>query len=193
MKSVAVFCGSSAGKNRAIQDATKVLARLLVRRDLSLVYGGGSTGLMGILADTALASGGKVMGVIPRAVARKEIVHPNLTELHVVESMRERKTMFMDLADGFILLPGGLGTLDEFVEVVSWAQLGMHKKPIGILNLCGYYDFLISQFERSVQEQFVWPEHRGFWQIHTDPEKLLDGFASYNAPVVSKWVQRDQL
>src|SRR4029453_5719327 len=155
MERICVFCGSSAGTRPAYVQAARQLAAELVRRKLGLVYGGGQVGLMGTLADAALSQGGQVIGVIPGPLASKELAHPRLTEMRVVASMHERKATMASLVDGFIALPGGLGTLEETLEILTWAQLGIHRKPIGILNVEGYYDGLLRMLDHAVDEQFV--------------------------------------
>ncbi len=157
---VGVFCGSQAGNDARYIEITILAASCIVQRGYGIVYGGGRVGLMGVLADTALAAGGEVIGVIPEALAGKEIAHDGLTELHVVSSMHERKALMADLSDAFIALPGGFGTMDEFCEVLTWAQLRIHDKPVGLLNTSGYYDELIALFDKMVREGFVTPRNR---------------------------------
>ncbi len=193
MKRIGVFCGSAAGKNQAIQQVTQELGRLMVQRDLSLVYGGASVGLMGMLADQVLQSGGQAYGVIPKAIERREIVHRGLTELYETETMHERKTTMANLSDAFLILPGGFGTLDEFFDVTTWAQLGSHQKPIGVLNIAGYYDGLFTFFRRGIEEQFIWPEHRKFIYLEEDPTKVLDQLEKHEPPKVDKWVPWDKI
>jgi uncharacterized protein (TIGR00730 family) len=166
------------------------LGTLLARRGITVVYGGASVGLMGALSDAALAAGGEVIGVIPRALFEKEIAHTGLTQLRVVDSMHERKALMSDLADGFIALPGGVGTFEEFLEVVTWAQLGMHAKPCGLLNVDGYYDHLIAFLDRAVADKFIRPEHQAIVIRDGDPSRLLDAFAVYRAPLIEKWIDR---
>lgn len=193
MRKVCVFCGSSSGKNPGIQGVAGELGRLLARHDITLIYGGASVGLMGILADSTLEAGGRVIGVIPKGMERKEITHRGLTELYVVDSMHDRKEKMGELADGFIGLPGGLGTLETFFEVLSWAQLGLHQKPIGLLNACGYYDSLLKFLERSVSEQFVWLEHKRLWHVDTEPSRLLNTLITHQPPVIEKWIGWKQI
>lgn len=161
MQSVCVFCGSSAGANPAYARAARTLGTELARRGVAIVYGGGHVGLMGMLADAALDSGGTVIGVIPKALADREVAHHGLTELHVVQNMHERKAMMADLCDAFVALPGGYGTLEEFFEVVTWLQLGIHERPVGLLNVDGFYDPLIAMIDSCVQETFVSQNNRG--------------------------------
>lgn len=188
MKSICVYCGSSPGRQEAYASAARDLAKSLVDRNLRLVYGGASVGIMGLVADAVLQLGGEAVGVIPDALMRKEIAHPNLTELHVTRSMHERKTMMAELSDGFIALPGGVGTLEEIFEIWTWAQLGFHGKPCGLLNIAGYYDSLIAFLDHTVAEQFVREPHRSMLLVEHDPEALLDRFSSYEPPTIQKWV-----
>ncbi|MDX2232743.1 MAG: TIGR00730 family Rossman fold protein [Leptolyngbyaceae cyanobacterium bins.349] len=187
MKSICVFCGSSLGARPAYQEAAKQLGQILAERGLQLVYGGGNVGLMGIVADATLAAGGEAIGVIPEFLAVKEIAHMNLTQLHVVPSMHDRKAMMADLADGFIALPGGFGTFEEFCEILTWAQLGLHPKPQGLLNVEGYYDPLLQLFDQAVREKFLRADLRGLVLAATTPNSLLDQFQHYQAPNVEKW------
>lgn len=186
MQRICVFCGSSMGRNGAYRDAAAALGRLLAREGIGLVYGGASVGLMGTVADAVLAAGGEVIGVIPRALESKEIAHAGLSALHVVETMHERKALMAELADGFIALPGGMGTFDEFFEVVTWAQLGIHAKPFGLLNVAGYYDRLAAFLDYTVAEGFVRGEHREMIAVEESPEALLERFRARRAPVVEK-------
>ncbi|KAB0670456.1 TIGR00730 family Rossman fold protein [Oryzomonas sagensis] len=190
MKSICVYCGSNPGRQEDYAGAARDLAKSLVDRNLRLVYGGASVGIMGMVADTVLELGGKAVGVIPDALMRKEIAHPNLTELHVTRSMHERKTMMAELSDGFIALPGGIGTLEEIFEIWTWAQLGFHSKPCGLLNIAGYYDALIAFLDHTVAEQFVRAPHRSMLLVEQSPNALLDRFAGYAPPTVQKWVEK---
>jgi len=192
MKSICVYCGSSPGRQEAYANAARDLAKSLVDRNLRLVYGGASVGIMGLVADAVLHLGGEAVGVIPDALMRKELAHPNLTELHVTRSMHERKTMMAELSDGFIALPGGVGTLEELFEIWTWAQLGFHGKPCGLLNIAGYYDALITFLDHTVEEQFVREPHRSMLLVEHDPEALLDRFAGYEPPTVQKWVEKSE-
>ncbi len=189
---VCVFCGSSSGARPAYAAAARELGELLARHGIGLVYGGGDVGLMGVLADSALAAGGEVIGVIPQALADREVAHGGLTALHVVRTMHERKQMMHDLSDGFIALPGGLGTLEEFFEVLTWGQLGMHAKPCGILDVEGYYEPLLALLDRAVDDQLLKPENRAMLIYDTSAERLLDRMAKYRAPVVTKWIGGDE-
>ena len=181
MKSVCVFTGSSAGIRPEYREAARDLGRLLAQRGIGIVYGGAHVGLMGAVADAALDAGGSVIGVIPQALVAKEIAHTGLTELRVVASMHERKAMMADLADAFVTLPGGLGTLEEFFEVLTWAQLGLHGKPCGLLNVCGYFDGLLTFTDHAAAEGFVRREHREMVFVADSPVVLLDRLARAQA------------
>ena len=176
-RKICVFTGSRHGASRAYADAAEQLARDLVERGFGLVYGGGNVGLMNIIADAVLDLGGHVTGVIPNALVSKEVAHRGLSELRVVNSMHERKALMAELSDGFIALPGGIGTMEEFFEVLSWAQLGIHNKPCGLLNVSGYYDPLIEFLDHAVSKDFVKPKHRALLIVEHDPMTLLDRFA----------------
>jgi hypothetical protein len=191
MRRVCVFSGSSPGARPAYAEATRALATALVRRGLGLVYGGAKVGLMGILADAVLAGGGEVVGVIPRRLMTKELAHPELTELRVVGSMHDRKREMADRADAFVALPGGIGTLEELTEVLSWAQLGLHAKPCGVLDACGYFDRLVEFLDHAVAERFLRPAHRAMLVVAADPDELLEQLAAYRAPAIEKWLDRD--
>jgi uncharacterized protein (TIGR00730 family) len=192
MKRVCIFCGSSAGARPAYAASAEALGAELARRGLGLVYGGGAVGLMGIVADSALAAGGEVMGVIPQALVAKEIGHRGLSELRVVGSMHERKALMAELSDAFVALPGGLGTLEEFCEILTWSQLGLHRKPFGLLNVEGYYDGLLGFFDHAVAERFVYPEHRAMVLEEGEAGALLERLASYVPPVMDKWIDRKE-
>lgn len=173
MHSICVFCGSSSGRNPVYAAAAQSLGTVFAEQGIGLVYGGGRVGLMGILADAVLAAGGRVVGVIPQALALREVAHAQLTELHIVESMHERKALMADLSDGFIALPGGYGTLEEVCEAITWTQLRIHDKLCGLLNIGGYYDSLLGLFDQFVEEGFVRSEYRGIVLADTDPLRLL--------------------
>ena len=176
-RKICVFTGSRHGASTAYADAAEQLARDLVERSFGLIYGGGNVGLMNIIADAVLDLGGHVTGVIPNALVSKEVAHRGLSELRVVNSMHERKALMAELSDGFIALPGGIGTMEEFFEVLSWAQLGIHNKPCGLLNVSGYYDPLIEFLDHAVSQDFVKPKHRALLIVEHDPITLLDRFA----------------
>lgn len=187
MKQIAVYCGSSFGASKSYRQAAKQLGLELVRQDITLVYGGASVGLMGTVADTVLEAGGNVIGVIPYLLEDREISHNNLTKLYRVNSMHERKQKMADLADGFITLPGGPGTLEEFFEVFTWAQLGIHQKPIGLLNINNYYDTLITLFDQMTQEQFLQQRYANMTIIDSNPTYLLNKFRSFEAPDIKTY------
>jgi uncharacterized protein (TIGR00730 family) len=182
MERIAVFCGATLGADPAHADAARHLGRAIAARGLGLVTGGGHVGLMGVVADAALAAGGEVAGVIPRRLVERELAHTGLTELVVVESMAERKAAMVDLSSGFVALPGGLGTLDELAEVLTWAQLGLHAKPTGMLDVGGYWQPLLAWLDRSVREGYVTPAHRDAIVVSDDPDAILDAFAAFRAP-----------
>lgn len=192
MKSICVFCGSSSGVRPEYADAARQLGALLAERGIGLVYGGGRVGLMGIIADAVLTHGGHVSGIIPEFLFKKEIEHKDVSDLRVVGSMHERKALMADLADGFIALPGGWGTLDEFCEILTWAQLGLHTKPCGLLNVAGYYDSFLQFFDTATTEGFVQPQYRALVLADTDPARLLDRMAAYQPPQTVKWMKDEQ-
>jgi uncharacterized protein (TIGR00730 family) len=189
MRRVCVFCGSNLGGRPEYADATRRLGELIAGRGLGLVYGGGNVGLMGVLADAALGAGGEVIGVIPAALQAKELAHAGLTELFVVDSMHERKANMADLSDAFAALPGGYGTLDELFEILTWAQLGIHAKPVGLLDVAGYFGPLLAALDHMTTERFVRPKHRALLHVADTPERLLDVLlhAPPAAPV-EKWL-----
>ncbi len=187
-----VFCGSSTGNRISYRDAAEQLGVLLVERGIELVYGGGNIGLMGILADTVLGRGGRAIGVIPESLMAKEVGHTGLTELRIVSSMHERKALMSDLSDGFIALPGGFGTLEEFCEVVTWSQLGLQSKPCGLLNVENYYDPLLELFDHAVSEGFLREENRRLVLDDESPVRLLDKMAAFQPEPVAKWIDRQE-
>ena len=193
MKRICVYCGSSIGKRPEYATAAKALGKALVDCNIGLVYGGASVGIMGLIANTVLELGGEVVGIIPQAIADKEIAHTGLTELNVVANMHERKAMMADYSDGFIALPGGMGTLEELFEVLTWAQLGFHQKPCGVLNVEGYYDHLIAFLEHAVDQEYLKSQHFGMLQTATEPDALLELLSRYQAPVDGKWITRKDL
>ncbi|HEY3449115.1 MAG TPA: TIGR00730 family Rossman fold protein [Myxococcales bacterium] len=190
MRRVCVYCGSSPGGRAEYAAAAGLLAKALVRRGLGLVYGGGNVGLMGVVADAMLDAGGEAVGVIPRSLMDKELGHPRLTKLHVVGSMHERKAMMADLADAFVAMPGGYGTFEEFCEVLGWTQLGLQRKPCGLLDVGGFWEGLLALFDRAVAERFVRPDHRALVLHSADPDALLDQMAAWAPPAVPKWIDR---
>ena len=190
MKRICVFCGSSAGSRAEYRAAAGEFGAELVRRNIGLVYGGSNVGLMGIVADAVLAAGGEAIGVIPQPLMAREVGHTGLTKLHVVRSMHERKALMADLADAFVALPGGFGTLDEFCEVVTWTQLGLHLKPCGILNVLGYYGSLLAMFDHAVREQFLKPENRQLVLSRDSTPELLEALEDWRPTPVAEWLDR---
>ncbi|MGI8477792.1 MAG: TIGR00730 family Rossman fold protein [Thermomicrobiales bacterium] len=192
LASICVFCGSNVGSRQAYAAAAERLGAFLAASGIRLVYGGGRVGLMGVVASAALAAGGEVVGVIPEALARREVAHESLTELHVVETMHERKAKMASLADGFIALPGGFGTFEELCEILTWSQLGLHRKPIGIVDVHGFYDGLIALFDHAVDEGFLRPDHRALVIHDDDAARLLARMRAFRPPVTTKWLDPDQ-
>ena len=192
MKSICVFCGSSYGTRETYADAARATGRVIADQGYTLVYGGARVGLMGTVADAALEAGGKVIGVLPKALEDKEIGHEGLTELHLVGSMHERKAKMADLSDAFIALPGGVGTLEEIFEVWTWGQLGYHKKPCGFLNIDGYYDHLIRFLDHQTDQGFTKDVMRDMVQIAGTPEEMVGLFENYTPPSAPKWIKRDE-
>ena len=192
MQRVCVFCGSSPGAQPEYVQMAEQLGCVLAERNLGLVYGGSNVGMMGKVANAALQGGNEVIGVIPERLAQKGVAHPNLSKLHIVGSMHERKALMADLADAFIALPGGLGTIEEFFEVLTWAQLGIHRKPCGLLDVCQYYSKLLGFIDHAVSQRFVKKEHRSMVLIAESPEMLLQQFQEYQVPQVDKWIDRSR-
>mgnify|MGYP003503646640 CR=1 FL=1 len=192
MERVCVYCGASRGRDPAYAEAARAIGAAIAKRGLGLVYGGAHVGLMGAVADAALAHGGEVIGVLPRALEARELAHRGLSELHVVDSMHERKARMAELADAFVAMPGGLGTYEELFEIWTWGQLGWHHKPCGLLNAAGFYDKLVAFLDGATDDQFLKPEHRAMLVVDADPDRLLDRFAAYTPPVVTKWIGGDQ-
>jgi len=197
MKRICVFCGSNAGHDARYRAEAEALGRLLASRGIELIYGGGNVGLMGALADACLAADGTVIGVIPEALLGKEVAgrhvdHRALTRMEVVDSMHTRKARMAELADGFIALPGGFGTFEEFCEILTWGQLGFHVKPMGLLNVAGFYDPLLALFDHAVHEGFLRPQNRAMALADTDIGRLLDAMATYRPEPVSKWLKEER-
>jgi uncharacterized protein (TIGR00730 family) len=192
MRRICVYAGSNPGSDPAYAEAARALAALMAARGIGLVYGGGKVGLMGVLADTILDAGGEAIGVMPQALIDREIGHPGLTELKVVHSMHERKALMAELADAFVAVPGGIGTLEELIEIYTWSQLGIHDKACGVLNVRGYYDGLAAFLDHAVREGFLRAEHRAALTVAEDPAELLDAFAAFVPPRVGKWLELDQ-
>lgn len=191
MRSVCVFCGSSPGARPAYADAARALGTEIARRGMRLVYGGASVGLMGIVADAAVSAGGAATGVIPEHFVEHEVAHEGLEDLRVVGSMHERKALMADLSDGFVALPGGFGTLEEFAEVLTWSQIGVQRKPCGLLDVEGFYAPLLSFFDHAVTERFVRAEHRDLVLAGVDPAGLLDALEAWSPPGAEKWLDRE--
>ena len=187
-----VFCGSSSGRDPVYVETARLLGETLARNGIELVYGGASVGLMGAVANAVLAEGGRVTGVMPQALVHKEIAHTGLSDLRVVGSMHERKALMAELSDGFIALPGGLGTFEELFEVWTWAQLGYHKKPCALLNVAGFYDRLADFLDNVVERGFVKPVHRAMLIVKDEPSALVDAIRSYKPPKVEKWIRASE-
>lgn len=192
LRSVCVFCGSSSGRRPEYAAAARQLGTLLAQRGIRLVYGGGNVGLMGVLADATLAEGGQVIGVIPQHLMAKELGHLGLTQLKIVASMHERKATMADLSDAFIALPGGIGTFEELLEILTWGQLGLHAKPCGLLDVCGYYAPLRQMLATAADEGFLRPQHERLLVCSSDPTELLDLMTKYAPPELPKWIDRDE-
>jgi len=190
MNAIAVFCGSSAGKDPLYSRLAVDLGRTFARRGITLLYGAGNIGLMGVMADAALENGGRVFGSIPHFIKEKEVCHTGLSELVLVDSMHQRKQLLAEKADGFITLPGGFGTLDELFEILTWKQLQLHKKPIGLLNWNGYYDHLVAHIDRMIDEGFIKPQHRDLLVVSDDLDTLLDEMANAPSDFGTKWVEK---
>jgi len=192
VRRVCVFCGSSAGCDPRYAEQAAALARELVSRGMGVVFGGGSVGLMGVLADELLASGGAVTGVIPHGLAARELAHRGVADMRVVPTMHARKALMAELADGFVALPGGMGTLEELFEIVTWSQLGIHRKPIGVLNVAGYYDPLVALLDHAVAGGFVPPQSRGLVIVDEEPARLLDRMAAHEPPPGPAWITPEE-
>lgn len=191
---ICVFTGSQAGNRPAYAEQARRLGRLLGQRGIGLVYGGGSVGLMGVIADAALEAGAEVIGVIPEVLMIREVTHTGLTELRIVDTMHERKALMAELSDAFIAMPGGFGTLDELFEAITWAQLGLHRKPVGLLNVEGYYDPLLALIEHAIAEGFILPEYAQLLTVDSDPEELLEQLLRYEPPVIApRWITKEQI
>lgn len=190
MKRLCVFTGASSGSRPTYARAAEALAGAVAERGLTLVYGGTRVGLMGILADSVLNAGGEVIGVIPDGLFSKEVPHAGLTDLRIVKSMHERKHLMADLSDGFVAMPGGIGTLEELTEIYTWSQLGLHRKPCGLLNVDGYFDHLLQFLDHAVDEGFLKPNQRNTLIVRDEPGHLLNDFASYQPPLTGKWLDR---
>jgi uncharacterized protein (TIGR00730 family) len=192
MRRICVFCGSSNGNRPLYAESARALGKAMLQRSLGLVYGGGNVGLMGTIADAVRDGGGEVIGVIPQALVERELAHRGVTQLLVVQSMHERKAKMAELSDAFIAMPGGFGTFEEFCEIITWAQLGLHRKPCGILNVEGYYDSLLSLFDHAVSEGFLRNENRELVFEETDTGRLLEKLANFKSPKTERWIDRDE-
>ncbi|MDX1419306.1 MAG: TIGR00730 family Rossman fold protein [Rubricoccaceae bacterium] len=192
LRRLCVYCGSKPGHRPAYAEAAHALGTLLADQGVGLVYGGASIGLMGVVADAVLDGGGEVLGVIPHGIAAKEVAHPDVTELFLVGSMHERKALMADLADGFLALPGGLGTLEEIAEALTWAQLGIHAKPCGLLNVAGYFDGLVAYLDHAEAEGLLRPEHRALVLVEPSPERILGRLRAHRPPAMPRWISRDE-
>ena len=190
LRRLCVYCGSKPGHRPDYAEAARALGTRLAEEGVGLVYGGASVGLMGAVAGAVLDGGGEALGVLPHGLAAKEVAHPGLTELFLVHSMHERKALMADLADGFVALPGGLGTLEEIAEVLTWSQLGIHHKPCGLLNVAGYFDGLVTYLDHAEAEGLLRPEHRALLLVAETPEALLARFRAYAPPEVPQWITR---
>lgn len=190
MKRLCIYCGSSPGGRSDYADAARTTGTALATRGIALVYGGGNVGMMGRIADAVLDAGGEVIGVIPHHLADKELAHERATQMLRVNSMHERKQLMADLSDGFIALPGGIGTLEELFETMTWLQLGLHRKPIGLLNVAGFFDSMLAFLDHMVAERFLKPEHRDLLIVDDQIERLIDRLAAFEAPDAEKWLDR---
>ncbi len=190
LKKVCVFCGSSSGTRPEYAEAAIELGRELVRQNIGLAYGGGDVGLMGIIADTVMSEGGEVIGVIPQFLAQREVAHKDLTELRIVDSMHERKALMSELSDGFIALPGGIGTFEELIEVLTWQQLGVQAKPCAVLNTCYYFEHMLEQLDHAVAEGFLKPIHRDMLLVASSPADLIALLMNYEYSHSDKWIER---
>jgi len=193
MKSICVFCGANFNGDPNLKQAIELLAEVMVSGDISLVFGGGKVGVMGLVADAILQRGGRAIGVIPQFLMEKEVGHTGLTQMHIVENMHQRKQMMSDLSDGILTLPGGFGTLEEFFEVLTWLQLGLHSKPIGLLNIGGFYDYLLKQMDVMVEQRFLKPTNRELVLTSTDPIELVKLMAGFKPKPDDVWFKERNL
>lgn len=192
MRNICVFCGSQSGADARYRQTAVELGSLLAQRGQGLVYGGGHVGLMGVIADAVMQAGGAVTGVIPRPMTERELAHQTVTKLYVVSSMHERKALMASLSDAFIALPGGYGTLEELFEVIAWAQLGIHRKPIGLLNVAGYFDALLSLVDHMIGEGFIKSKYRGLFVTADQPSTLLDAMRWHQPPATRRWLTEEE-
>lgn len=193
MKRICVFCGSNSGTDPLYSETAEKVGKFLAENNIELVYGGGRVGLMGKIADTVMANGGKVTGIIPKGLSDREVAHQGLTELKIVGSMHERKALMAELSDGFIALPGGIGTFEEFCEIVTWAQLGIHQKPCALMNVGGFYDAFITMFDHSMNQGFIRPQHRELVLVGNEIDKLYERMREFRPPTVEKWLHKDSI
>lgn len=193
MRALTVFCGANTGADPRYTQVARQMGELLAQENITLVYGGGKVGLMGVIADAVLENGGKVIGVIPHFLAHKEIEHPGVKEMYYTETMHERKMKMFELSDGAIAMPGGFGTLDEIFELCTWAQLGLHEKPLGMLNILGFYDNLLAFLNRAVTDEFLKSENRGLILDATKPQDLLEKLRNYHPIHVPKWIRKEDV
>ncbi|MVT12263.1 LOG family protein [Chitinophaga tropicalis] len=193
MKRLTVFCGSSFGTEKVFEEQAYLLGKTLAARKIGLVYGGANVGLMGAVANGAMENGGEVIGVLPHHLKAKEIAHEHLTSLILVDTMHERKTKMNDLSDGVIALPGGFGTFEELFEMLTWAQLGLHKKPVALLNINGFYDDLLTMIQRTVDKGFLKETNQKMLQVSDNIDDLLEKMATYKAPDLPKWIKKDEV
>lgn len=193
MKSICVYCGSSDKLPEVYLQAAAEMGKTIAKQGLRLIYGAGSTGLMGALADAALEEGGEVMGIIPNYFNTPVLAHPNLTQIEIVDTLHQRKARMVELADAFVALPGGFGTLEEFFEVLTWAQIGLHQKPVGLLNIRGYYNLLLSMIEQAQREGFIYDEHRALFYVEENPAELLNELKNHQPPKgIERWMTREK-
>jgi uncharacterized protein (TIGR00730 family) len=193
MQRLCVYCGSRIGNRDEYRLAAESFGRLLADRKIELVYGGGSVGMMGAIADAVLSAGGHVVGVIPELLAVKELMHPGVPDMRLVPDMHARKALMAELSDAFVALPGGFGTFEELFETITWSQLGIHAKPIGLLNTAGYFDDLLRFLDRSFDDGFIRPKYRGLYHVADSPAELLDRLESHHPPVVETWLPQDKV
>lgn len=193
MRRICVYCGSRTGVRPEYREAARLLGRTLAEQEIGLVFGGGSVGLMGVLADAVIEAGGEVTGVIPKLLAVEELLHPNVSDMRLVDDMHARKALMADLADAFIALPGGFGTFEELLETITWAQLGIHAKPVGLLNVAGYFDSLLAFFDRSFADEFIKPAYRDLYCVAEEPNELLHRLATQHPPHVDQRMPKDKV
>ncbi|MBD3676126.1 MAG: TIGR00730 family Rossman fold protein [Planctomycetaceae bacterium] len=192
MKRICIYCGSKTGNHPAYREAAEELGREMINRNLELVFGAGSIGMMGVVADSVLEAGGTVIGVIPKFLSGREVMHQQMSETHIVESMHERKALMEEMSNGFIALPGGLGTFEELFEILTWSQLGLHRKNVGLLNVRGYFDPLLQQVNHAIAEGFVKEDNRDLFVVSNEPGELLDLMDQHELPEVKRWMTDEE-